>query len=140
MKELNKIEIPASPQQDQTPSTSVWKDGKLMIQRGVNQDTYFIGHETRTVNEVREGPDGPTEPISREGVFAFPIPVKKPASYGDVVDAAERAAYNLFNDVQAISFTASLSRKYREDNQDAEVIEHDEFISFVKAELAPIFK
>lgn len=138
MKELNKIEIPASVAQDFNSANSVWKNGKLMIQRGTVRDTYFIGHETRTVTEVPEGQE--SEPITREAVFAFPVEVKKPAAYGDVVNAAERQAYALFSDEAAISFTASLSRKYRENNQDAEVIEHDQFIAYVKQELAPIFK
>lgn len=138
MKELNKIEIPASVAQDFNSANSVWKNGKLMIQRGTVRDTYFIGHETRTVTEVKEGQE--SEPITREAVFAFPVDVKKPATYGDVVNAAERLAYALFSDEAAISFTASLSRKYRENNQDAEVIEHDQFIAYVKQELAPIFK
>lgn len=138
MKELNKIEIPASVAQDFNSANSVWKNGKLMIQRGTVRDTYFIGHETRTVTEVPEGQE--SEPITREAVFAFPVEVKKPAAYGDVVNAAERLAYALFSDEAAISFTASLSRKYRENNQDAEVIEHDQFIAYVKQELAPIFK
>ena len=138
MKELNKIEIPASVAQDFNSANSVWKNGKLMIQRGTVRDTYFIGHETRTVTEVKEGHE--SEPITHEAVFAFPVEVKKPAAYGDVVNAAERQAYALFSDEAAISFTASLSRKYRENNQDAEVIEHDQFIAYVKQELAPIFK
>lgn len=138
MKELNKIEIPASVAQDFNSANSVWKNGKLMIQRGTVRDTYFIGHEIRTVTEVPEGQE--SEPITREAVFAFPVEVKKPAAYGDVVNAAERRAYALLSDEAAISFTASLSRKYRENNQDAEVIEHDQFIAYVKQELAPIFK
>lgn len=138
MKELNKIEIPASVAQDFNSANSVWKNGKLMIQRGTVRDTYFIGHETRTVTEIKESQE--SEPIIREAVFAFPVEVKKPAAYGDVVNAAERQAYALFSDEAAISFTASLSRKYRENNQDAEVIEHDQFIAYVKQEIAPIFK
>lgn len=138
MKELNKIEIPSTVEQDFNSPNSVWKNGKLMIQRGVTRDTYFIGHETRTVTEMAEGED--VEPTTREATFAFPIEVKKPATYGDVVNAAERQAYALFSDEAAISFTASLSRKYREDNNDEEVIEHDQFIAYVKEELAPIFK
>lgn len=137
MKELNKIEIPASVAQDFNFANSVWKNGKLMIQRGTVRDVYFIGHETKTVTEVQEGSE---EPITRQAVFAFPIEVKKPVTYGDVVNAAERQAYAIFSDEAAISFTASLSRKYRENNQDAEVLDHDQFIAYVKQELAPIFK
>lgn len=138
MKELNKVEIPSTVEQDFNPINSVWKNGKLMIQRGTIRDVYFIGHETRTITEVQEVADA--EPVTREAVFAFPVEVKKPATYGDVVNAAERQAYGIFTDEAAISFTASLGRKYREDNEDAEVIEHDQFIAYVKTELAPIFK
>lgn len=139
MKELNKIEIPSAMAQDFNLANSVWKNGKLMIQRGTVRDVYFIGHETRTVIEPSEV-EGSEEPITRQAVFAFPIEVKKPVTYGDVVNAAERQAYAIFSDEAAISFTASLSRKYRENNQDAEVLEHDQFIAYVKQELAPIFK
>lgn len=138
MKNLNKIEVPSTVEQDFNSANSVWKNGKLMIQRGTIHDVYFIGHESRTITEVLEVDE--RETITRQGVFAFPIEVKKPASYGDVVNAAERQAYAIFSDEEAISFTASLSRKYREDNQDAEVLEHDQFIAYVKSELAPIFK
>ena len=137
MKELNKIEIPASVAQDFNSANSVWKNGKLMIQRGTVRDVYFIGHETKAVTEVQEGSE---EPVTRQAVFAFPIEVKKPVTYVDVVNAAERQAYAIFSDEAAISFSASLSRKYRENNQDAEVLEHDQFIAYVKQELAPIFK
>lgn len=138
MKELNKIEIPSAMAQDFNLANSVWKNGKLMIQRGTVRDVYFIGHETRTVIEPSEV-EG-SEPVTRQGIFAFPIEVKKPANYGDVVNAAERQAYGLFSDEAAISFSASLGRKYRENNQDAEVLEHDQFIAYVKEELASIFK
>lgn len=137
MKELNKIEIPASVANDFNLANSVWKNGKLMIQRGTVRDVYFIGHETKAVTEVQEGSE---ELVTRQAVFAFPIEVKKPVTYGDVVNAAERQAYAIFSDEAAISFSASLSRKYRENNQDAEVLEHDQFIAYVKQELAPIFK
>ena len=136
MKELNKIEIPTSVEQDYTPSKSVWKNGKLMIQRGTIQDTYYIGHETKTVTEVSE--EG--EETSREVTLAFPIPVNKPASYGDVINAAERQAYCLISNEAAISYIASLDRKYRENPEDSEVAEHDEFIAYVKSELAILFK
>lgn len=138
MKELNKIEIPSTMAQDFNLANSVWKNGKLMIQRGTVRDTYFIGHETRTVTERNEA-EG-SEPITRQATFAFPIEVKKPVTYGDVVNAAERQAYAIISDEAAISFSASLSRKYRENNQDAEVLEHDWFIAYVKSELAQIFK
>ncbi|MCM1438796.1 MAG: hypothetical protein NC131_06245 [Roseburia sp.] len=139
MKELNKIEIPSTKEQDFNSANSVWKNGKLMIQRGAIRDVYFIGHETRTVTEVPEGSEE-AEPVTRQATFAFPIEVKKPATYGDVVNAAERQAYAIFTDEAAISFTASLGRKYRENNEDAEVVEHDQFIDYVKTELATIFK
>lgn len=138
MKELNKIEIPSAMAQDFNLANSVWKNGKLMICRGTVRDVYFIGHETRTVIEPSEV-EG-SEPVTRQGIFAFPIEVKKPANYSDVVNAAERQAYGLFSDEAAISFSASLGRKYRENNQDAEVLEHDQFIAYVKEELASIFK
>lgn len=138
MKLLNPIRIPTTINQDSDLANSVWKNGKLMIQRGNMYNTYFIGHETKDVIEMNEL-EG-SEPTTKQVTFAFPIKVKKPVTYGDVINAAERQAYNLISDEAAISFSASLSRKYRENPQDEEVLEHDQFIAYVKKELAPIFK
>lgn len=140
MKKLNKVEVPSSIEKDLTPDSSVWRDGKYMIQKGSIQDTYFIGHETVEVPDEEMDAEGNPTPITRQAVIAFPVVVNKPAGYGDVVDAAERQAYNLHSDSEAISYTASLARKARANAEDPEVVEHDEFIAYVKSELAPIFK
>ena len=47
-------------------------------------------------------------------------------------------AYNLRSSMDVASLNASLARKYRENNSDEEVKEHDEFIEFVKSELTKI--
>lgn len=140
MLNLIKIEVPVAKAQDSNPSNSVWVDGKLRILKGSRFDTFFIKHESREVADtVIEGDE--EKLVTRTAVYAFPIEVKKPATYDRVVDAAERTAYNLSSDSEAQSFSASLSRKYRVNGKkDKEVVEHDAFIEEVKAEIKPLFK
>lgn len=140
MVELIKVEVPASIEQDFNPNDSVWVDGKLKILRGTRYDTFFIQHETREIN-IDNHEDEQAEPEVRKAIFAFPIQVEKPVTYDMVIDAAERAAYNLRSDREANSFSASLSRKARVNGkEDPEVVEHDAFIEEVKAEIKPLFK
>lgn len=139
MVELIKVEVPASIEQDFNPNDSVWVDGKLRILRGTRYDTFFIQHETREI-PVDKHEDEQAESEVRQAIFAFPIQVEKPATYDMVIDAAERTVYNLRNDHEANSFTASMSRKFRLDPQDPEVTEHDAFIELVKSEIKPWMK
>lgn len=140
MLNLIKIEVPAAQAQDSNPSNSVWVDGKLRILQGSRFDTFFIKHEDREVADAVIDGDG-EKLVTRTATYAFPVEVEKPATYGKVVDAAERAAYNLRNEREANSFSASLSRKYRVNGKkDVEVVEHDAFIEEVKAEVKPLFK
>lgn len=140
MLNLIKIKVPAAKAQDSNQGSSVWVDGKLRILRGSNFDTFLIKHESREVDyTVIE--NGKRKSVRSTAVYAFPIQVEKPVTYDMVIDAAERAAYNLRSDREANSFSASLSRKARVNGkEDPEVVEHDAFIEEVKADIKPLFK
>lgn len=135
-----KTEVPATQEQDFNLAQNVWVDGKLMISRGATHDTYFLFHEqvelpTSVINE-----EGEEVTTTKEAVVAWPVVVAKPATYETVVNAAERVAYNLRNDAEAISFTASLARRSRLNTRDAETLEHDEFMNSVLEEVKPLFQ
>lgn len=140
MLNLIKVEVPASQEQDFNLANSVWANGKLMISRGAYHDTYFLQHETREVSDFTRNEEGEEVLITRQAVFALPVVVKKPATYEKVVNAAERVAYNLNSDAEAISFTASLARRYRLNSRDAETLEHDSFMNSVLEEVKPLFQ
>lgn len=140
MLNLIKVEVPASQEQDFNLANNVWANGKLMISRGAYHDTYFLQHETREVSDFTRNEEGEEVPTTRQAVFALPVVVKKPATYESVVNAAERIAYNLNSDAEAISFTASLARRYRLNSQDSETLAHDSFINSVLEEVKPLFQ
>lgn len=140
MLNLIKVEVPASQEQDFNLANSVWANGKLMISRGAYHDTYFLQHETREVSDFTRNEEGEEVPITRQAVFALPVVVKKPATYEKVVNAAERVAYNLNSDAEAISFTASLARRYRLNSRDGETLAHDSFMNSVLEEVKPLFQ
>lgn len=140
MLNLVKVEVPASQEQDFNLANSVWANGKLMISRGAYHDTYFLQHETREVSDFTRNEEGEGVPTTRQAVFALPVVVKKPATYEKVVNAAERVAYNLNSDAEAISFTASLARRYRLNPQDGETLAHDSFMNSVLEEVKPLFQ
>ena len=140
MLNLIKFEVPASQEQDFNLANSVWANGKLMISRGAYHDTYFLQHETREVSDFTRNEEGEEVLITRQAVFALPVVVKKPATYEKVVNAAERVAYNLNSDAEAISFTASLARRSRLNPNDPETLEHDQFMNQVLEEVKPLFQ
>lgn len=140
MLNLIKVEVPASQEQDFNLANNVWANGKLMISRGAYHDTYFLQHETREVSDFTRNEEGEEVPTTRQAVFALPVVVKKPATYESVVNAAERIAYNLNSDAEAISFTASLARRYRLNSQDSETLAHDSFMNSVLEEVKPLFQ
>ena len=140
MLNLIKVEVPASQEQDFNLANSVWANGKLRISRGAYHDTYFLQHETREVSGFTRNEEGEKVPTTRQAVFALPVVVKKPATYEKVVNAAERVAYNLNSDAEAISFTASLARRSRLNPNDPETLEHDQFMNQVLGEVKPLFQ
>lgn len=140
MLNLIKVEVPASQEQDFNLANNVWANGKLMISRGAYHDTYFLQHETREVSDFTRNEEGEEVPTTRQAVFALPVVVKKPATYESVVNAAERVAYNLNSDAEAISFNASLARRYRLNSQDGETLAHDSFMNSILEEVKPLFQ
>lgn len=141
MLNLLKVEVPATQEQDFNVKDSVWANGKLMVSRGASHDTYFIMHETREVPEFTRNEDGEeVSTTTRQAVYAMPIVVAKPATYETVVNAAEMVAYNLNSDAEAISFTASLARRYRLNSKDEETLEHDQFMNSVLEQVKPLFQ
>lgn len=70
--------------------------------------------------------------------MASPIRLAKPVSRDMAINAAEMAAYGLADAMAVASFNASLARKSRLDPTDAEVTEHDAFISWIKDRLTDI--
>lgn len=140
MLNLTKVEVPATQEQDFNINQNVWANGKLMISRGAYHDTYFLQHETREVSDFTRNEEGEEVLITRQAVFALPVVVKKPATYEKVVNAAERVAYNLNSDAEAISFTASLARRSRLNPNDPETLEHDQFMNQVLEEVKPLFQ
>lgn len=140
MLNLLKVEVPATQEQDFNVNQSVWANDKLMVSRGAKYDTYFLQHETHEVPEVIINEEGEEVTTTRQAVFAMPVVVPKPATYESVVNAAERVAYNLNSDAAAISFTASLARRYRLNSRDAETLEHDQFMNSILEEVKPLFQ
>ena len=140
MLNLTKVEVPATQEQDFNVNQNVWANGKLRVSRGAYHDTYFILHENREVPEMTINEDGDEVTTTRQAVFALPVVVSKPATYENVVNAAERVAYNLNSDAEAISFTASLARRSRLNPNDPETLEHDQFMNQILEEVKPLFQ
>lgn len=70
--------------------------------------------------------------------IGYPVRCEKPVSRDSFINAAEMQAYGLKDAMASASFNASMARKWRENEGDAEVKEHDEFIDWVKKELTKI--
>ena len=117
----NYVEIPSSIEDDINRDYTKWVNGKCVsLDEGV-YITVFIGHF-----------------IEEEKTMAYPIRVEKPLSRDSLINAAEMQAYELTDAMSVASFTASLARKSRENENDEEVKEHDNFIEWVKDELTKI--
>lgn len=82
--------------------------------------TLYFFHEDET--------DADGETVTR----AFAVPVEKPVTRAKAINAAEMEAYGLHDAMEVASFNAALARKWRENPQDAECIEHDQFIEDIK--------
>lgn len=66
---------------------------------------------------------------------AFAVPVGKPVTRARAINAAEMEAYNLHDAMEVASYNAALARKWRENPNDTECMEHDQFIESIKLEL-----
>ena len=126
----NFIKVPANMEQDINIDVTGWLNGKnISIDEGTHI-TMFIGH----FNESSTAEDGSLS----NAVKAYPIRVEKPLSRDKLINAAEMQAYGLATAMDVASFNASLARKSREGEDNSDVKEHDEFISWVKDELTKI--
>ena len=129
----NYVEVPSSKDMDLNTSESTWKGGKCISLDEGDYITVFIDHQIESVMKETNG-------IMQEQTIirAFPIRVKKPLTRAKLINAAEMEAYNLNTSMDVASFNAGLARKTREDGGNAEVKEHDDFITWVKEGLDAI--
>ncbi len=117
----NYVEIPSTIDEDINKDVTTWKDGLMISLDEGDYITVYIGHEKED-----------------DKTSAFPIRVRKPLERDKLINAAEMQAYGLNTSMDVASFNASLARKFRENEDDAEIKEHDEFISWVKSGLDKI--
>lgn len=130
MLNINYVEVPATKEEDINKGLTKWSDGKYVsIDEGTHV-TLYVDHREECIA------DGDGE--ERTVVRAFPIRVKKPVSRDMAINAAEMEVYGLNSAMEVASFNASLARKARANAADEEVIEHDEFIAWVKVRLDDI--
>lgn len=130
MKNIEYKEIPSSIEEDQNKSRSIWKNGLFIgLDLGKSIELFFGHKREKKLDENGE---------EKEVTVAFSCKVQKPLTRDRAINAAEMAAYGLFDATDIASLNASLSRKYREDINNQEVIDHDEFIAWVKKELDKI--
>ncbi len=129
MKAINHTEVPSSYEEDLNKIYSKWKNGKLVSLDEGRYVTLFVGHQSEDYYDN-------DEKITH--TVAFPIRVEKPVNREKAINAAEMTAYGLSTAMDVASFTAALARKSREDAEDEEVVEHDDFISWIKSELTKI--
>lgn len=112
------------------PGDGVMRGGMVaMTDEGTSVTVYIDRHEEERQNEA-----GDYDRVT----VGYPIRVRKPASRAAFINEAEMQAYGLRDAQASAAFAASLSRKYRENRDDAEVKEHDEFIAWVKDGLTEV--
>lgn len=105
--------------------------GEHLIEYNMGTTTQvYLFHEPETI--YREEGDQIIE-VHQER--AFFVVVNNPVTRGKIIDAAEKKAYGLETVEDWNSFTASLARKARIGEDLEEVVEHDNFIADVKADL-----
>lgn len=123
----NYVEVPAKMELDINLNSTKWYDGKYILIDEGTHITIYIAHFVESQNE-----------LGNDVVKAYQIRIEKPLSRDAVINAAEMQAYGLVTAMDVASFNASLARKSREGEDDADVKEHDEFISWIKEELTKI--
>jgi len=126
----NYIEIPATSDKDINPNQTIWKDGKCISLDEGEYITVYVDH----ISEIIKDENGDDKTIMK----VYPIRVKKPISRDKLINEAEKQAYNLVSAMDVASFNASLARKFRENENNEEIKEHDEFITFIKNKLKEI--
>ena len=123
----NYVEVPAKMELDINKELTNWVDGKYISIDEGSHITVYIAHFVESQNELGD-----------DVVKAYPIRIEKPLSRDSIINAAEMQAYGLATAMDVASFNASLARKSREGEDNSDVKEHDEFISWVKDELTKI--
>ena len=123
----NYVEVPSKMELDINPNSTKWFEGKCILIDEGTHITIYIAHFIESENES-----------GNDVVKAYPIRIEKPLSRDAVINAAEMQAYGLVTAMDVASFNASLARKSREGEDNSDVKEHDEFISWVKDELTKI--
>ena len=105
-----------------TTEGDVIKDGRLIRSgtQNARTTTLYFFHEDET--------DAEGETVTR----AFAVPVEKPVTRARAINAAEMEAYGLNDAMEVASFNAALARKWRENPNDQECIEHDQLIEDIK--------
>lgn len=126
----NYIEIPATSDKDINPNQTTWKDGKCI---SLDEGEYITVYVDHTSEIIKDG-NGDDKTVMK----AYPIRVEKPISRDKLINEAEKQAYNLVSAMDVASFNASLARKFRENENNEEIKQHDEFISFIKNKLKEI--
>ena len=119
--------VPATKELDVNQGLTKWFDKKCISLDEGTHIKVFIAHFTESKDD--EGNDI---------IKAYPIRIEKPLSRDSIINAAEMQAYGLVTAMDVASFNASLARKSREGEDNSDVNEHDEFISWVKDELTKI--
>lgn len=104
-----------------------------LLDEGNAVTVYLDIHEEESSVPVGNPEEGKTETATVK--VGYPVRCLKPVSRDALINAAEMLAYGLRDAMAMASFNASLARKWREDDNDSEVKEHDKFISWVKDEL-----
>ena len=130
MKKINYLQVPSNQNDDSNKGLTFWKDGNCV---GIDEGTHrvvYLGHKKSKITD-ENGEE-------LEVTFAFPVRIEKPVTRDKAINAAEMEAYDLKSPMDVASFGTSLSRKFRENENDDEVKEHDEFIAWVKEGLTKV--
>lgn len=119
---------------DAVSADGVYSDTEATVPTIMNEGrkhaSVYIGHEQRVTTD-EEGNET-TE------LYAMQIRVTKPLTRAKAINQAEMLAYRLTSALEVASFGTSIARKARENAEDEEVVEHDQFIAYVKEELTAI--
>ncbi|MCM1518969.1 MAG: hypothetical protein NC117_10035 [Pseudoflavonifractor sp.] len=132
---LGLVEVPSTPAEDINPGLTTWRAGRCTRLDEGSHVTLYIAHRDSKVTVYAPDEEQGEE---RTVTHAVPVRVAKPLTRDMAINAAEMAAYGLSDAMAVASFNAALARKSRENPADAEVIEHDNLIAIIKAELTKI--
>lgn len=119
--------------------------GVAIVDEGKSVAVYIDRHEVSvpsvSFDDEAGGQPRMAAPLEGEDVtqmVGYMIRCAKPATRAMIINAAEMQAYGLVSAMDSASLNASLARKARANAMDPEVLEHDEFIDWVKRGLDEI--